>query len=445
MKKYIREIIFVVSITAGISEFKAQAQTVQQLKPAANPSYMLLGIAPSNIERPSTPKEFAASIQNAVVNGKVAPNFALEVNPYELFSKNRGLSYNDKLIKYTLQEATLKDNLLNNLSLSLATSETDTVALGRLKKGSSAAIGIKTILINGRPKPKTYMALLGLTNGFKEENIYNYLNNLIDNMNAGDVFDEQKLNTFMSNALISKSVSKLANPALTDEQILVINQRVETVLNDIKDQLKGKIDWQNDPETTRKSTTKAYLLEKAAKIHMSEVELLKVVNHKAAFAREGFIMDLSGAYMGHFENSDWEALHSAKWSAWTTLSYRLNADKSLENVSIVDIIGLIRYTGNDIKVDSSSYFDGGLKIQYTYNKISFSGEYVRRLLSQKPASIKTDYTYRATFNIDYVLNDFITLKASLGRTFDGNSTVYDSPAGKIFAVGGLTFSFLNGQ
>ena len=89
----------------------------------------------------------------------------------------------------------------------------------------------------------------------------------------------------------------------------------------------------------------------------------------------------------------------------------------------------------------------GAKIQFTYNRITFSGEYIGRVIpnGSHPESIKTNYTYRATGNLEYVLNNLITLKASVGRTFDGNSAVYDKPNDKLFAVGGLNFSILNGQ
>lgn len=422
-----------------------KCQTFQQLKPAANPAYILLGTSPTIIERPTTPKEFVASVQNAVVNKKMAPNFAMELNPWQMLPQNKNISYGEKVINTVFERGSLWNNLRNNFVLSTATSESDTVVVGTLKKGSCLAFGIKTILINGRPSEETYNALLGLNMTFDNETMFNDLFNLIDMLDENTTFDEARLTTFTTNVNTVHQDAENGNIALNNtERAFRIQHKTEILTSIVKD-LNKEIDWQNDNEQTRRTKAINYLQTKRNAIIQKGNSLVNIVNRKFAFAREGFILDVNFAYLTHFEDNEWDAWHFAKVSAWTTLSYRLNLDNSLESVNLFDVMAIVRCTANDIRVDSSHYLEGGIKLQYTYNKLTLSGEFAGRVLNQQPVSVKTNYTYRTTVNFEYVFNNLVTLKIAIGRNFDGNSTTYDDPTGKIFAVGGLNFSILSGQ
>jgi hypothetical protein len=441
MKKQAK-IFIVLSLMIG----NLKAQILQQLKPTANPAYMILGVAPTDIERPSTPKEFVSSFQNGIVNGKMAPNFALEITPYDLLPayKNKR-SYEDKAIDHVLGKQTLGRNLWNNLSLSMATSASDTMAIGQLKKGNGLGFGVKTILINGRPKAETYKALLGLNTKFAEELIYDDLINKIET--SSKKLTRIELDLFVNELKATSDTSQKKILSIVQSSVKLDSARVQRkryIIQKIMDDLDDKIkSTQND--STRKAIVLAYLNERKKEVIKTQHGLLATANKKLAFAREGFIVDLSMAYMAHFEGNEWDAWHYAKFSGWTTLSYRWNLDTTFEKVSLLDAMVLVRYTGNDPKVDSTNYLDAGIKLQYTYNKITISSEAIYRKLNKIPSGVKTDFTYRATINLEYVLNERITLKTSIGRNFDGNSSAYDQPNGKIFAVGGLNFSILTGQ
>lgn len=432
MKKHLFSFVL---FSLGFSSFAQDEKNFQQLKPTANPAYMLLGIAPTNIERPSTPKEFAASIQNATVDGKVTPNFALEINPYELFTKSK-VSYAKKALNMLIEEKNNPINFFKNISLSMATSATDTITLGRLAKGSSAALGFKTTLYNGKPSKETKAALLDMTICFFEETFYNAINNRLED---GAVYTQDVLGSKIDGAF-EYTIKQINN----DTTLKNVEKEIQIAkLTGIQTTLKQNFNSSNNAPTT--DAIKKYIITQLEIVKKQEGIELKKINKKLAFAREGLIWDMSAAYMGHFSNNDWDSLHNAKWATWTTVSYRINADKTLENVALIDFIGLVRYTGNNIKVDSSNYIDVGAKLQFTYNRISFSGEYIYRQLTKKPQSITYDFTDRVAGNLEYVVSNLITLKASVGRTFDGNSAVYDTPNNKIFAIGGINLSILNGQ
>src|SRR5689334_3661819 len=72
-------------LVAGLFVLKVYAQEqpkFESLKLTSAPAYTILGVDPQNIQRPSTPADFIAGAQSAVVNGKLQPNFAIEATPY---------------------------------------------------------------------------------------------------------------------------------------------------------------------------------------------------------------------------------------------------------------------------------------------------------------------------------------------------------------------------
>lgn len=421
---------------------KAQSpQNFDQLKPVANPAYILLGVSPTNIERPTTPKEFIAGIQNATVNGKLAPNFAMELTPYELLTKNRKKDYTFKAIDYILNKD-WATNFARSIAVSFATSATDTVALGSFKKGTSAAVGVKMLFIHGKPKKQTVEALVKLTNAFEAKNSLGMVVTLLDaySQNANISLETAQKN--IDDALNAFTSFINDSPELSEKdksiKIAAAKAKFKFLREDINDIAK------KDSISVSKMKE---LVEAERKEYIAiQGENLKMVNSKFAFSREGFMLEGNIGVLTHFQNNSRDSAMYAKIGVWLTPSYKWNLATSDNSGSAsVDAIGLVRYTGNDIKVDSSSYIDIGAKLQFNYNKISFSGEYIYRLLTQKPTSIHYDFTDRITGNLEYVVNNLITLKASVGRTFDGNSAVYDQPNNKIFAIGGINFSVLNGQ
>jgi hypothetical protein len=437
MKKYM-SVFFVFLLIIG----SLKAQVFQQLKPAANPAYMILGVAPTEIERPSTPKEFVSSFQNGIVDGKMAPNFALEFTPRNLLPDYRNnWNLEKKMIDNVLRKQTLGRNLWHNLAISMATSASDTVVIGSLKKGNGLGFGIKTILINGKPKAETYEALLDLNVAFDDERPYDQLIAKILGLSNAINFDVQQMETLMNQAVAYEENNEPESDPVKREVRL---DRKREILEHLRKGLRESVDWAQSEQVKRDAAV-AYITAQRATLISKEARLLSYTNRKLAFAREGFIMDVNLAYMAHFEGNEWDAWHYAKFSGWTTLSYKWNLDKRFGEVNLLDAMLLVRYTGNDLKVDSTNYLDVGVKLQYTYDKLTVSGEGIYRKLNKIPTSVKTDFTYKAAINVEYVLTDRLTLKTSIGRNFDGNSAVYDQPNGKLFAVGGLNFSILTGQ
>jgi hypothetical protein len=156
--------------------------------------------------------------------------------------------------------------------------------------------------------------------------------------------------------------------------------------------------------------------------------------------REGFMLELALANATVIPNNEAKNITSAKTAIWLTPSYRINTRKDPTVIDFLDFMAVLRMTFNNSKVDVTDYFDIGAKVQYTHNRFSLSGEYIARMLTEKPDAVESKWTNRLDLSFDYKINDLITFKATFGRNFDGNSVHYSDPQ-KIFAVGGVNFGF----
>ena len=65
-----------------VSHAQNEQLKVEKLKLNSAPAFVILGIEPDNIQRPSSPSQFIAGLQNSFVNEKLKPNVAFEVSPY---------------------------------------------------------------------------------------------------------------------------------------------------------------------------------------------------------------------------------------------------------------------------------------------------------------------------------------------------------------------------
>lgn len=93
-----------------------------------SPAFTLLGIAPTQIERPTTPKGFAVALGGLVRNGG-----AIEVAPYWLWSQA------------TLDEyQTVGGQLLRNFSVSLGTSTGEADAASGVAADTTLGVGVRT-------------------------------------------------------------------------------------------------------------------------------------------------------------------------------------------------------------------------------------------------------------------------------------------------------------
>src|ERR1043165_3466198 len=118
--------------------------SLDDLKTPVSPGFVLLGVEPASIERPSTPKGLATSLISAAGLSGMKPNYALEAAPYWLKS-HPGLSFDDYY-----HPKSIADNFRQSFSISLATAETN---IQQFKAGTGLGAGLKFQLFSGKASP----------------------------------------------------------------------------------------------------------------------------------------------------------------------------------------------------------------------------------------------------------------------------------------------------
>ena len=128
------------SALLGLSLLQADStrDTLRAFKTPASPAFVLLGVAPTTVERPATPQALVLSLISAVQDADFPPkHYALEVAPYWL-TRHRFLTFE----KYAAPG--FGRSLLQTLSLSVATSSLDP------DTGTALGFGLRAAYVSSR-------------------------------------------------------------------------------------------------------------------------------------------------------------------------------------------------------------------------------------------------------------------------------------------------------
>jgi len=401
---------------------KAQAPDARQLESQfkslslnTSPAYVVLGVEPENIQRPNSPNDFIAGVQSALVNNRLQPNFAMETTPYYWGKKKTGSKKFD--VYDYISNKDFWTNLASSITLSFATSPSDSFTFGKIPVGTGLGMGMHMQLFSGSISKHVKENLGAWYLNINLVALFEALNNKLE---AGKAIDN--LDNFMDEVL-----SKGSFKSMQEWERKIVKDLVKTRLK------KSTL----SPEDMHViETLNAEAQDVAAK------KLKNVNQYQFPLTKEGFMLEFAIANASVAGDNVWNKLQSAKTAIWLTSSYRFNINKDPEVIDFIDIMAVARITVNAKNVDSSNYADVGAKLQWVHNRLSVSGEGVLRYLTHKPQNQAKGYTLRTGFTLSYKINEMITFKATFGSNFDGNSTRYSDPD-KMFAVGGFQFGFSN--
>jgi hypothetical protein len=120
--------------------------SLTNLRAPASPAFALLGVAPTAVERPTTPRAVAISLISATGTGTLFPrHYALEVAPYWLVGHPR-LTFDQ------YQNPGFWQSLRQTWSVSLAT--VDLTGLpARTDTGTAVGLGTRAFIARGKPHP----------------------------------------------------------------------------------------------------------------------------------------------------------------------------------------------------------------------------------------------------------------------------------------------------
>lgn len=392
-------LLFLLTIPVYTQEQLDTTVYIDGLKTPSSPAFTILGISPTAIERPQTPKAFALSIvENVQEGGHLPGNFALDIAPYWIVPAKK-LTF-DKYFNPTLGQSSLQ-----NLTFSLATSKGSVDSVGTF-----LSAGLRTILISGRPGGKVnelqysaaYIQNKYIRKAMKDHLMvfilsrdYNNLTNLRRNL---DTLEERLI----------------ANPTIFDgippENV---GSAVESSFSLIRSKLEGK-------QAETQEEVELLLNEISSEIEgLVEKELSKLAREfqEASKQRIGFILEMAGAVASHYPMNSIDSGNVAGYAVWLTPMY------SWKNF---DLIGVFRY----LRVENyhESYIDVGLRINVRYGDVGVSVENLFRN--------QGDNRNQYSINLDYKIKDGLYLTGTFGKQHD---QAILSDTGNLIAILGINF------
>jgi hypothetical protein len=437
MKKTVALFIFVVVGIKCYSQFATPPTNVESLKLNSAPAYVILNVEPENIQRPTSPQQFVAGVQNAIVNGKLKPNVAMEITPFYMAKPENDKSSRFNVYSHILNEDNSPgSNIKKTFSISFATSESDTVAFGKLKPGMGLGFGIRTVLINTKSKNEV---VDNLKKWMESEVIRVFFGKLQRSKWA----DSQK---GMIDSLISYSNS-FKQLALTNQSFNGLPYSYASkIIDSINTVITSNII--NNAFVATDASIQSFQAQFAGEVNrqtlLQSVYLSKINGKNLPLTSSGFSLELGAGYASVLEKNEFNGWKYAKAGVWLTPSWRWTTSKDDKVISLFDFMGVVRYTLNNKKdsIDQADYLDAGLKTQFTRNKWSGSLEFVNRWASSVPDTVNSKTTYRLAVGIDYKITDALTFKFTFGSNFDGNTRTYSKPK-EMFAIGGLNLGIFN--
>lgn len=373
MKKFTLIYAFVILICIVCKGQDNQTNiTLSDLETPNSPSFILLDISPSSIEKPTTPKAFSTSIINSInqSNGAIPSNFAMEFSPY-WFIKHTKLTPH-KYFGITEDEKSRPFSSVRNFSISIAT-------VSRSKEDSlmnmatnNIAIGFKLTLVAIRSKKNIQridslssligMQLKDISDDFIEPEIFDY-NSEKDYNEARKIWRERVINS-------PKIVSELVE---------------------------------------------------------NEIKIKKALVQKPIFS-----IEIAYANSFAFDSTNWNNNELGRVGAWLTLNssfplkkgelqsnskdpLSLNTIKNYLNIQIC-----ARYLSNDRYIDEytvilnrQDIIDVGGKLECEFNRLSISGEFLWR----ENFSMSKLSSNRWSLNLNYKINDGMSITGAFGKNY----------------------------
>jgi len=243
--------------------------TFNTLRTPASPAFTILGVAPTSIERPNTPQDFAVSFLNKTQNLSTLPSdYALEFAPFWMFSHPTLTWEKDK-------SRDILESMARTWTISLASAEIGTDAL----PVTGFALGFRTSLWSGTSTNRAVNAFDTAAKTLAQAS------SMINN--ATDTLDKQ----------LSEAIKN--NPTKTEELTALFTSKKAKIVQSIQASASYK-----------------------AAVALAEEELSGLIPQIQE--RNGFSLDFAGALAWKVPGKIIDSMSLNQWGIWLTPSYVLD-------------------------------------------------------------------------------------------------------------------------
>lgn len=402
-----------------LAPYWAQAQidstiNLDLLRAPSSPAANLVGISANEVQKPTSIKDFAVTLQNASNNYSSLPtNFAVDIAPFKIGKYER--------LKDVLSDKMTPLQILkNSLVLSLATKtggDKDTNA-----DSTQVGFGLKFSLFQGDLSAETNKSVNEVYALLKKSVAYS-----------------DTLNSLVRAVLVSNTEFKKRR----SEQI-TIRSSPEGSTPEGKQRLTDlaiEIDSLRKIIQTASETNANYKLHKEYADSLTAAAYKKLQNLK--IQRYGFSLDVASGLALNFQNNRFNSGKMYRYATWVTLGWLYKSGFSL--------LGIARHQfnpdkvfaddKNTLKTTTLNTLDTGIRIDYSGNersKFSINSEYIYRSVLNNSL---VEPSWRGTINASYEIRKNYLLTFSFGRDFDKKI----STDGNVIAAINLIAGFGNPQ
>ncbi len=364
------------------------------LQAPASPASSLLGVANSEINRPTDVATLMVGLQNLPFNFIEKGSFSVDVAPYWI-SPNKS----DKSISEMLTNA---HSIPQTFVVSFAVKNMDDNAEKMIGNSIYSAVGFKFSVLRGNANNETYTkhALLKklLTKNAK--------------VIAKDVTDEDII--FNDEKVIDYKTKMEAIMKLIESDRLKKNS--EELLQEYNNLLLKLNDRIGELSPIVKK-----IREKESQEYVESIAEIQAIQKNFKIVREGLLLDIAGGTSLQFREKQFNNSRVYNAGLWTVLGYAFEKSGTP--------LFLMRYMYNpksdwmtveDFKPNGNfSTFDAGVKYEYSPKDSKFTGS-VEGLYRSFISGSDLKPTWKCVLNLDYAIFNNQHLTLSLGKDFDNN-------------------------
>jgi hypothetical protein len=378
----------IVLASAFMHEPAANGQTLAELRTPSAPAFTLLGVAPSDVERPATPRAFAVTLLSALNerDDNLLPNgFAVEVAPYWLAAHPR-LTFDVYAQPGTMQ------------------SLRQTLAFSAAATGSHVSVAVRASPLAGTLDSSARAIVQRLTVAQTRALVLDRL------MEAADI---------SATPLPSAINSRL--DALAGAEVDIPAAQYRELLDEVRAALANAVAAPTETGLLRAA------LERLRTENDAAMEKAAVEIQRAFGRRTGFTLDLAAAVSGRRETAA-AAGGVSRVGVWLTPAFSTNA---------LAAAAVLRYIDQQEALAPGSFIDAGGRLSWTIGGLTLSGEAVHRVDRLKSDSQRT--TDRIVANLEFKVNTDVSLTATFGKDYDDDRAAGATRTSGALSILGVSF------
>ena len=402
MKKIVFAVLLI-SVNVAVAQSGIDTTIkVDLLRAPASPASSLLGIAPSDIDKPTDVSAFMLSLQSATGSfSRLPSNYAIDIAPYWFFKNSK----KGDITTEGFRKSSGKDVFKQTLVLSFAFRNPDSTETDLNVKSAYGGFGFKFYFLRGKYDAGTNKALEDIKN-LQDIKLRHLGKKMAEYKESSDpeIVELRKkrkalFKGFDSNDNSPENQKKL-NEIITSDEFIKIRKRLEEKLKEL-------------------SESDFSVADSIEAVNELDKEIQQIASSFQTF-RMGWTWDLSGGISAEFRRKRFDDSKLYNAGVWTTIGYtdtvygagllllRLlhNPDKVFAKDNVINDIGNI------------TTLDAGLRYIYSKPQSKFSAS-LEAIYRSVLTSGTIDPSWRLIFNADYALLQNKKLTFSFGRNFDG--------------------------